>query len=189
MATFSTGDQQYAGAQATDPFAPAAGSLALGQLETTAIPVDLPSTTYRTLYRVVMGGVNPGDTIDISADARVTNDCGYNVGVAWHLWMYDYSNPLRISGPWWRISAFSGENVTPDMHHMPLHISTLYRMPDDWLPGHRPVIVLRADAHSTAWKPGDTVGVDAGYGQLIVRHWAPAPAPTGPDSCTCQPTT
>lgn len=160
---------------ATDPFQPASGSLALGALETTDIPVDLSSSSYRTLYRVVTGPINPGDALDIDADARVTNNCGYNIGVAWHLWIYDYDNPLKTAGPWTRISAFSGENVTPDMHHMPLHISTLYRMPADWPPGHRPVVVMRADAHSTAWQAGDTLDVDAGYGQLTVRHWSPPP--------------
>lgn len=187
MSTFATTGLALVGAQATNPFAPPSGTLALGQLESTAIPVDLPSDTYRTLYRVVMGGVNPGDILDIDADARVTNNCGYNIGVGWHLWMYSYTNPLRISGPWWRISAFSGENVTPDMHHMPLHISTLYRMPDDWPPGHRPVVILRADAHSTAWKPGHTLNVDAGYGQLIVRRWSTTPAPPEPEPCACEP--
>lgn len=183
MATFSTADQVLVGAQATDPFAPAAGSLALGQLETTDIPVDLSTTSYRILYRVVMGGVEPGDTLDIDADARVTNDLGYNIGVGWHLWMYDYNNPLKTNGPWWRISALSGENVTANMHHMPLHLSTLFTMPADWPSGHRPVIVFRADAHSTAWQSGDTLTVDAGYGQLIVRRWAtPAPAPA-PEPC------
>ena len=48
MATFSTADQVLVGAQATDAFAPASGSLALGQLESTAIPVDLPSDTFRS---------------------------------------------------------------------------------------------------------------------------------------------
>ncbi|MFF1547166.1 hypothetical protein [Streptomyces sp. NPDC058291] len=162
---------------ATDPFQPASGAMALGALETTAILVDLSSSSYRTLYRVVMGPVEPGDALDIDADARVTNDLGYNVGVAWHLWIYDYSNPLKTNGPWTRISAFSGENVTPDMHHMAMHISTLYRMPADWPSGHRPVVVMRADAHSTAWQSGDTLTVDAGYGQLTVRHWTAAAVP------------
>ena len=170
---------------ATDPFQPASGSLALGALETTDIPVDLSSSSFRTLYRVVAGPVDPGDMLDIDADPRVTNNVGYpgriryTVGVGWHLWIYDYDNPLKTAGPWTRISAFSGENVTVDMHHMPLHISTLYRMPADWPAGHRPVVVLRADAHSTAWNSnggGDTLDVDPGYGQLIVRHWAPATA-------------
>lgn len=185
MATFSTADQTLVSAQATDPFAPAAGSLYLGQLETVAIPVDLASDTYKTLYRVVMGGVHPGDSLDIDADARVTNNMGYNIGVGWHLWMYSYTNPLRISGPWWRISALSGQNVTHNMHHMALHISTLYRMPDDWPPGHRPVIVLRADAHSTAWQPGHTLTVDPGYGQLIVRRWTGQAVPPEPEPEPC----
>ena len=171
MPYLTTGGQQLASVMATDPFQSPAAPLLLGALETNAIPVDLPSNTYRTLYRVVLGGVEPGDYLDVDADARVTNNCGYNIGVGWHLWMYSYTNPLKTQGPWWRISAFSGENVTPDMHHIPLHISTLYRMPADWPSGHRPVIVLRADAHSTAWQPGDTLDVDAGYGQLIVRRY------------------
>lgn len=157
---------------ATDKDQPAAGSLALGGLETTAIPIDLPSTTYRTLYRVVLGAVSPGDVLDVTGEARVTNNAGYTVGVGWHLWIYDYNNPAKTAGPWWRISQLMGDNVdTAVRHHMPLHIDTLHRMPDDWPPGHRPVVVLRADAHSTAWEPGDTLDVDAGYGQLIVRHW------------------
>ncbi|MEH0442435.1 hypothetical protein QA811_01870 [Streptomyces sp. B21-102] len=174
MPYLTTSGLQLASVMATDPFQPAAGAMALGALETTAIPVDLSSSSYRTLYRIVLGGADPGDVLDIDADARVTNNCGYNIGVAWHLWIYSYTNPLKTNGPWWRISAFSGENVTPDMHHMPLHISTLYRMPADWPPGDRPVIVMRADAHSTAWNSnggGDTLDVDAGYGQLIVRQW------------------
>lgn len=161
---------------ATDKDQPTAGSVAAGALETTGIPVDLPTTTYRTLYRVVLGAVSPGDVLDITGEARVTNDVGYTVGVGWHLWIYDYNNSLKTNGPWWRISPLMGDNVdTAVRHHMPLHISTLHRMPDDWPDGHRPVVVLRADAHSTAWQAGDTLTVDAGYGQLIVRHWTTPP--------------
>lgn len=187
MPYLTTAGLELAGVMATDPFQPATTSMALGALETNDIPVDLSTSSYRTLYRVVLGAVNPGDILDVDADARVTNNVGYpdgrryTVGVGWHLWMYSYTNPLKTQGPWWRISAFSGENVTVDMHHMPLHISTLYRMPDDWPPGDRPVVVLRADAHSTAWNyngGSDTLDVDAGYGQLIVRHWkTPAVTP------------
>lgn len=171
MAALSTTGMQLAGIQATDGLAPAAAGLALGSLECTAIPVDLSTSSYRTLFRVVMGAVQAGDLLDIDAWARVTNNVGYNVGVGWHVWIYDYNNPLKTNGPWWRISPLNGENVTPDMHHMPLHTSCLHRMPDDWPDGHRPVVALRADAHSTAWQPGDTLDVDAGYGQLIVRRW------------------
>ena len=164
--------------------------LASEALETTAIPVDLASDTYKILYRVVTGPLSPGEALDISADARVSNAVGYpngaryTVGVGWHLWAYSYTNPLRISGPWWRISHLMGSNATPDLHHLDLHISRWYRVPEDWPPGHRMVIVLRADAHSTAWKSnggGDTLTVDSGYGQLIVRPWvAPPPAPPAP---------
>lgn len=174
MSYLSTAGLSLVGAQATDPFQPASGSLALGALECTAIPVDLSTSSYRILYRLVMSPVQPGDMLDIDATARVTNDCGYNVGVGWHLWIYDYDNPLKTQGPWTRVSALCGENVTPNMHHMPLALSTLYRMPDDWPPGHRPVITYRADAHSTAYQSGDTLTVDAGYGQLTVRHWTTA---------------
>lgn len=171
MTYLTTTGLTLADTMATDPFQAASGSYAAGALETTAIPVDLSTTTYQTLYRVVLGGVQPGDILDITGEARVTNDVGYTIGVGWYLWMYDYSDPLRSSGPWWRISQLMGDNVDPVRHHMPLHISTLYQMPADWPAGHRPVVVMRADAHSTAWQSGDTLTVDAGYGQLIVRHW------------------
>ena len=191
MPYLTTAGLALSGVTATDPLQPASGSLLLGALETDEIPVDLSSSSYRTLYRVVMGGVEPGDVLDIDADARVTNDAGvgipngrrYTIGVGWHLWLYSYTNPLKTQGPWWRISAFSGENVTPDLHHLPLHISTVYRMPDDWPSGHRPVVVLRADAHSTAWAyngGSDVLTVDAGYGQLTVRHWAKPPVEEPP---------
>ncbi|MFJ6729980.1 hypothetical protein ACIQPQ_34285 [Streptomyces sp. NPDC091281] len=158
---------------ATDPFQPSSDSLAAGALETKKIPIDLPTTTYQALYRVVLGPVSPGDVLDVTAAARVTNDAGYVVGVGWHLWLYDYSNPARSAGPWRRISALDGQNCPPDTHHLSIKAACLYPMPDDWPTGHRPVVVLRADAHSTAWQPGDTLTADAGYGQLIVRHWAP----------------
>lgn len=140
--------------------------------------MDLPSDTYRLLYRVVTGPLSPGDRLDITADARVTNDVGvpggtrYTIGVGWHLWAYSYTDPARSTGPWWRISHSMGDNVTPDRHHMPLHISRLHTIPDDHPAGHRLVVCLRADAHSTAWSKNDgndKLTVDAGYGQLIVR--------------------
>ncbi|WP_405413943.1 hypothetical protein [Streptomyces rubiginosohelvolus] len=166
--------------------------LASDQLVTAAIPVDLRSDTYKLLYRVVTGPLSPGDRLDISADARVTNDVGvpggtrYTIGVGSHLWAYSYTDPARSSGPWWRISHLMGDNVDPTRHHMPLHISCVYTVPDDWPPGHRMVICLRADAHSTAWaKNGgdDTLTVDTGYGQLVVRPWVNTPAPVEPTPC------
>lgn len=145
-------------------------------LVTATIPVDLPSTTYRMLYRQVMGPVNPGDKLDVSGEARVTNDCGYTIGVGWYLYLYDYSDPLRDKGPRTMISPLRGDNVDVPRHHMPLAIRTLYTMPDDWPPGHRPAVFLAADAHSTAWQAGDTLTVDDGYGELIIQRWAIAPS-------------
>jgi len=153
-------------------------------LMTGSIPVDLASTTCRPLYRVVTGPLSPGDRLDITADARVTNDCGvpngtrYTIGVGWHLWAYTYVGPGISDGDWWRISHLMGDNVTPDRHHMPLHINRVHVVPEDWPAGNRMVVVLQADAHSTAWaKNGgtDRLTVDAGYGQIIVRPWVAPP--------------
>lgn len=158
--------------------------LANETLMNATIPVDLSSNTPRPLYRLVTGPVSPGDQLDISADARVTNDCGYpggtryTIGVGWHLWRYTYVGP-GITGSMTRIGHYSGTNVTVDTHHLDLHISRLYTVPEDWTPGDRMAIVMQADAHSTAWKAnggGDLLTVDAGYGQLIVRPWVAAPA-------------
>ena len=158
--------------------------LASDVLMSETIPVDLSSNTPKPLYRRVTGPLSPGDELDITADARVSNACGYpdgnryTVGVGWHLWRYTYVGP-GITTAMTRIGHYSGTNVTPDTHHLDLHISRLYTIPDDWNPGDRMAIVLQADAHSTAWKAnggGDTLSCDPGYGQLIIRPWVAAPA-------------
>lgn len=140
-----------------------------------SIPIDLATTTFRIPVRLCMGPVSPGDKLLISAESRVTNDNDYNVGIGWGVWVYDYSNPLKETGPWTQVSPMRGENVTPDMHHMPLQITTLWEVPADWPEGHRPFVVMRADAHSTAWNSSggnDTISIDDGYSELIVTHWA-----------------
>ena len=161
----------------------AAGPLVLAGLHATdevtasTLPVDLPTDTYRTMLRVVVP-VDAGDLLDVAAWARVTNDTGrdrgedgYTVGVGYHLWCYDVDAPEGSSGPWTRISPWCGDNVTRARHHMPLAIDCVYRVPGDWPAGHRMVVVLRADAHSTAWVAGDTLTVDQAYGHLTVRRW------------------
>ncbi|MFH9826716.1 hypothetical protein [Streptomyces bobili] len=120
---------------------------------------------YATMLRVVVP-VEAGDYIRAGGWARVTNDLGYNVGVGWHFWMYDADNGLGASGEWAQISPLCGENVTPDMHHMPLWIKATYRVPDTWPAGHRAVVVLRSSGHSTAAKVGDQITVDKPYGYL-----------------------
>lgn len=153
-------------------------------LMTAAIPVDLSSNTPKPLYRKVTGPLSPGDLLDISGDARVTNNCGYpsgtryTIGVGWHLWRYTYVGAGASAGPWTRIGHLMGANVTPDTHHLDLHINRLYVVPADWTPGDRMAVILQADAHSTAWEANggdDTLDVDAGYGQLIVRPWTAVP--------------
>lgn len=161
--------------------------LANENLMSTTIPVDLSSNTPRPLYRLITGPLSPGDQLDITADARVSNACGYpggtryTVGVGWHLWRYTYAGAGASAVPWTRIGHYSGTNVTPETHHLDLHIARLYTVPADWTPGDRMAIVLQADAHSTAWKAnggGDKLSVDEGYGQLVVRPWTCTPEPT-----------
>lgn len=156
-----------------------AGLYSTRDLATATLPVDLPTDTWRTLLRTVVP-VDAGDWLDITAWARVTNDIlplpAYTVGLGWHLWAYDCDTGLGTAGPWWRVSPSCGDNVERTRHHLPLHIDTLYQVPADWPLGHRIVIVLRADAHSTQWKAGDCLKVDQ-LGVLTVRRYTPAPIP------------
>lgn len=131
---------------------------------------------YATLLRAVVP-VDAGDILDVSGRARVSNnttDPGYTIGVGYHLWQYDVDNGIGASGPWTRISSFSGDNVDITRHHMPLLVDTVYTVPQTWPPGHRIVIVMRADAHSTA-ADGQYLTIDPEYGQLTVRRYKPAP--------------
>lgn len=137
------------------------------------VPIHSSPGTYTYLSRVVMDPTHPGDVFKVDARARVTNDVGYTVGVGYHIWRYDVDDGLPWPhGPWVRISPFNGDNVDPTRHHMPLHCTATYTVPDDWPAGHRMVIAYQADAHSTAWQSGDALTVDAQYGLLIVERWA-----------------
>jgi hypothetical protein len=150
------------------------------------LPVDLVTDTYRTIVTCVLP-VEPGDILDVDARARVTNDTGvsrgtsgYTVGIGAHLWMYDCDPepdemgnvPVVSARPWTRIAPSWGDNVSRDRHHLPIHVTAHWQVPADWPPGHRIVIVLRADAHSTAAVDGDTIAVDAGYTLLKIRRQA-----------------
>jgi len=147
------------------------------EITATTLPVDLSTTTWRTMSRIIVPTA-AGDVLSVNARARVTNDTGrnrgepgYTVGVGYHLWMYDCDNGQGTAGPWTRISSYNGDNVSRDRHHMPLHITTTWQVPEGWPDGHRVVVVLRADAHSTAWRSGDTLTVDTAYGHMQVRRW------------------
>lgn len=107
--------------------------------------------------------VDAGDTLDVSAYFRVTNELLATVGVAGHLWAYDLDGDTTKQ---WRIGPANGDNVDRQRHHMPVAVSTIYSVPPDWPDGHRMAVVLKADAHSTATN-GD-LEVDRN-GNLIVR--------------------
>ncbi|WP_330172939.1 hypothetical protein OG875_04670 [Streptomyces sp. NBC_01498] len=147
------------------------------EVTASTLPVDLSTSTYRTVSRLIIPAA-AGDVLSVNARARVTNDTGrnrgepgYTVGVGYHLWAYDCDSGQGTAGPWTRISSYNGDNVSRDRHHMPLHITTTWRVPATWPDGHRIVVVLRADAHSTAWRSGDILTVDQEYGHLAVRRW------------------
>ncbi|MFF3034688.1 hypothetical protein ACFVS7_27215 [Streptomyces rubiginosohelvolus] len=160
------------------------GFYSTNEVAATSLPVDLPTNTWRTILRAVVPA-QPGDLLDVSAWFKVTNDIrptAYPVGVGAHLWAYDCDNGLGSAGVWERLDPEAGSvgmNVHRDLHHLVLPVEVAYRVPDDWPAGHRMVIALRADAHSTAWdRDGDGVAQDRltvdPYGRLTVRRYCPA---------------
>lgn len=161
MTTLTTAGRQLAGMSSDD------------EVVAATVPVHPVPGTYTELSRVVVEACQPGDQLEVNARARITNDCGYTIGVGYHLWLYDVDDGLAWPhGEWTRISPFNGDNVTKPRHHMPLHCTATYELPAAWPAGHRPVVVYRGDAHSTAWQDGDALTVDQDYGLLIVRRWA-----------------
>ncbi|MGW0785745.1 hypothetical protein [Streptomyces sp. NPDC002913] len=153
------------------------GIYSTNELVPTTLRVDLSTATWATMLRVV-APVAAGDLLDIDGWFKVTNDLGYNVGVGAHLWAYDVDDGAPVPRPpesWWRLddAGSVGMNVTPDMHHLTLPAALPYQVPDTWPTGHRITIALRADAHSTAWKPGHSLTVDP-CGRLTVRRYATA---------------
>lgn len=158
------------------------------QLATVYSTDETPATTlpigtwagqnYRTMARLIVP-VWAGDVLDVDGRARVTNDASdprYTVGVETGLWAYDCDNGLGSKGEWWLIDRQTGDNVDVPRHHLPVAITGVYRVPDDWPDAHRIVIVLRCDAASTAARTGDALTVDD-LTRLTVRRWtAPAAA-------------
>ncbi|MFD3523870.1 hypothetical protein [Streptomyces sp. NPDC058653] len=154
-----------------------AGEWGTPKITATTLPIDLTPLTPRTISTLVIPAT-AGDILSIDARARVTNDTGrtrgepgYTVGIGYHLWTYDVDNGQGSAGEWTRISTYNGDNVSRDRHHMPLHTCTMWRLPANWPAGHRVAVIFRADAHSTAWRRGDTITVDKDYGYLRCRRW------------------
>jgi hypothetical protein len=152
--------------------------------EVTASTIAIGSAPggYVTMLRLVCPPCSPGDILSVEGFARITNDAPnprYNVGVGFHTWTYDADlldasgQPIPVADkPWTRISSLCGDNVTPDRHHMPLDYFATWRVPAGWPDGHRPVVVFRADAASTAVRAGDKLTVDRAYGLMKVTRWA-----------------
>ncbi|MFE7754329.1 hypothetical protein [Streptomyces sp. NPDC057429] len=162
---------------------PLTGFHSTNEIVPTSLRVDLPTTTWVTILRVVVP-VEPGDLLDVSAWFKVTNDIlptAYVVGVGAHLWAYDCDSGYGTAGDWWRLDAEAGSvgmNVFRDLHHLVQSVEVPYVVPADWPVGHRMVIALRADAHSTQWdKDGDGLAEDRltvdPYGRLTVRRYTP----------------
>ena len=160
--------------------------------ENLTIPIDLATTTAKLLYRAVLPATVAGDVLDISFKAGFTNNAGvdggtrYTVGVGCHVWYYDYNDGAGFGGRVQIADELTGDNVDPTRHHLPMAAQFVWRVPADWPEGHRMVLCLLADAHSTAWQVNgghDVLDVEAGYGQIAVRRWTlPAPEPA-PEQC------
>ncbi|WP_371612869.1 hypothetical protein [Streptomyces clavifer] len=161
---------------------PITGGLLLERVEFTddLVPATLPvgtSSTHRVLLRTCVPA-NPGDRLDVTARAQITNDTGKVIGVGCHLWVYDVDIEPVVpvsQRPWTRIAPHLADNCPPDRHHMPLHMGAWWTVPDDWPPGHRVMVAFQAAAFRTTPLPGETVRVDDGYGQLVIRRYVPAP--------------
>lgn len=149
------------------------------ELEVASIPIDLATTSGRRLLRVVLPATLAGDVLDITYKFGVTNNAGYpggtryTVGVGSHIWYYPYTDPDGWAHRVQIADMLTGENVTPEMHHLPIDVSFTWRVPADWDAG-RMVLALVVDAHSTAWQVnggGDVLTVESGYAQLRVHRW------------------
>jgi hypothetical protein len=148
------------------------------ELEVASIPIDLATTTGKRLLRVVLPATLAGDVLDITFKVGVTNNAGYTVGVGAHIWYYAYADPDGWANRVQISDMLTGQNVdTTIVHHLPLGESFSWRVPADWDSG-RMVLALVVDAHSTAWKAGDTLKVETGYAQLRVHRWTSPPAAT-----------
>jgi hypothetical protein len=151
---------------------------------TTGIPIDLSSGTPRTVFAANIGPVNPGDMVRVISDANVTNDTGvtlvngvrkvtgtrYKVGVSYHI---AYST---TGGTPTRAGTSVGENCTVETHHLVLNVARMMKVPADWTPGAEMVVMMRVDAHSSAWKANggkELLRVEP-YGAILFDVWAEA---------------
>jgi hypothetical protein len=149
---------------------------------TTGIPIDLSSNTHKTVHAVNVGPVNPGDMVRVISDANVTNDTGvtlvngvrkvtgerYTVGVGYHLASCTDPcvTPVRVGTP-------LGENCPVIVHHCVANIARMFKVPANWTPGAEMVVMMRVDAHSSAWKANggkELLRVEP-YGAILFDVW------------------
>ena len=128
---------------------------------------------YATMLRKVLP-VCAGDHLKVHAFGRWTNDTGQVTGIGWHPWIYNVdAGEGATPEVWRRIGPLNGENILPNgsMHHMPGQTFCMYRIPDDWPPGDRAVVVFRASAHRTTnLTPTQYITVDKPYGALMIER-------------------
>lgn len=155
------------------------------------VKVDLVTDTYVNIRLFTMF-VSPGDALIVTGEMNLTNNTGrsltapyavtgsrYAVGVAASLWVYDANAPVADRPATWIRLGTSGENVTPDGHHIEQGLTRPYRVPDTWDPTHQMGIVLRVDVHSTAAGSNatpDYVLVETHGVLMAMRHLAVPPA-------------
>lgn len=136
------------------------------------LPLDLSPSTWINIINCVVGlpdQIKAGDQMVVRAWCRYTNDTGIGAGVGCHIWYYDYNVPVE-DRVWYRVVPSCGDNVEPKRHHLPLSIEVDFELPADWPEGHRVVVVLRADAHSSIAQPGMALSVE--YGLLHIDRWS-----------------
>lgn len=157
----TTPDQRPVGLYSTD------------EVVLSSLTVDGSTDTGKMLMRLVIDPTIPGDVLRVDARVRVTSELPYAVGIGGHVMCYDVDDGQPWPhDPWVEIGPLAGDNDFQPRHHMPLSTSAVYRVPADWPAGHRMVVLIQVDAHSTAWQAGDTVAVDQEYGLLVVERWA-----------------
>ena len=99
------------------------------------------------------------------------------MGIGTSLWRYNGTiTPADARKATWERLGITGENVTPQGHHLTQNIMLPWvKVPEDWPAGHSAVIALMVDAHSTGWDDnyplgGENITVEQ-HGSLIAWRY------------------
>ena len=112
----------------------------------------------KDIYTLTLA-VQTGDVVYLEGQVEVTNDLGVPVGFA--VEMKNDRTPEYIS-------YSSSQWITPDVHHLPLHVSTIYNVTSNGS------MSFAINAH--AWADvdvGRTLRVESGYGHLLAKIYRP----------------